>query len=483
MQFHNIKAFEIGLLKSFFLNIMKEKRHVFHRKNIQKIIIIHINSYFKKRFGGFHPKSNTNVKYSTMKLSNFLRVTVLFLLLGCQSEDPATPIQIADSYLEPVSLTEFNDARLLNLKVDWESGVTGKMNGADLKEWTISDDNKAVFYNLLRIDEGEDEKFFVLHYWSHDDIGDFSYISGREKITGTINWMNMAGEIVALEAFDKGDRVNLTKTEDMEKTSALGLSSRGCGPGTAWKTDLNKEGKLPSNDDCEYGYYVTVTTSVCSDWYFDRGNLGWEYAYRTDERKTYTREWVSNGRDYADATSIHGGSVVRAVNAANGSRITNLATLELINAETDGGLLVPSCQSFEYANGPTVKAAGVTGISEYFYWIQSAKDLPPGHTPDVRIIELGIATSYFILPKVWTNGTAANQTALALEAATYKTQIWFAKNGHYIGSNRLASEWENNIKNAMRLMGGDFKRRAPFPIPHLAPYKEDFTFWRTNCSS
>jgi len=42
---------------------------------------------------------------------------------------------------------------------------------------------------------------------------------------------------------------------------------------------------------------------------------------------------------------------------------------------------------------------------------------------------------------------------------------------------------ENNIKNAMRLMGGDFKRRAPFPIPHLAPYKEDFTFWRTNCSS
>ncbi len=48
---------------------------------------------------------------------------------------------------------------------------------------------------------------------------------------------------------------------------------------------------------------------------------------------------------------------------------------------------------------------------------------------------------------------------------------------------QIKQDLEKNIRAAMRVLGGDFKRSAPHPIPHLASFKEDFIFWRTNCSS
>lgn len=267
-----------------------------------------------------------------MKLSKLFGITVMVFLLGCQDDELITPIEgDATDTDELVSLKRFNEARLLNLKVDWGASVRREMDGVVLEEWSILDDTKMGQYRILKVTEGDSEKFFVLLFRSSVALDNLSYINGGDEFTGTINWLDMSGDIVALEAYENGTRLNLTKSEDIGKTIVTNLKSNDCG-GTVWKTDLNKEGKLEAKDECDWvytggggGYYITVRYYTWTDWYYDRGGE-WEYAYRTDYKVTFAREWVSNGRDYANAGVLIGGVNNRLGNRGNGRIIKDVAT-------------------------------------------------------------------------------------------------------------------------------------------------------------
>lgn len=84
------------------------------------------------------------------------------------------------------------------------------------------------------------------------------------------------------------------------------------------------------------------------------------------------------------------------------------------------------------------------------------------------------------MPKTWTNGGAANATAIALQAANIRTKAWFLKN-HKASGFQLTKEWEKNIRSAMRSIGGDWSLTAPHTIPNLAPYAEDWAWQRSDC--
>ncbi|MBR9854031.1 MAG: hypothetical protein GYB37_05545 [Algicola sp.] len=147
-------------------------------------------------------------------------------------------------------------------------------------------------------------------------------------------------------------------------------------------------------------------------------------------------------------------------------------TLLPINEEEDV-ILIPSCQSFEYADGSLVKGVGVSNIQNIF--VAAGID---NNGPFTHSFHLNITKSYFTMPKYWTNGKAANATATALHQANLVTKAWFLSN-----PNMLIYEWEKNIKSAMKVIGGDFSKNAPFPINNLAPYTEDWVWDKTDCST
>lgn len=151
-------------------------------------------------------------------------------------------------------------------------------------------------------------------------------------------------------------------------------------------------------------------------------------------------------------------------------------TLLPINEDEDV-ILIPSCQSFEYADGSLVKGAGVSNIQNIF--IAAGID---DNGPFTHSFHLNITKSYFTMPKYWTNGKAANATATALHQANLLTKAWFLSNPK-ANSNMLIYEWEKNIKSAMKAIGGDFSKNAPFPINNLAPYTEDWVWDKTDCST
>lgn len=145
--------------------------------------------------------------------------------------------------------------------------------------------------------------------------------------------------------------------------------------------------------------------------------------------------------------------------------------------EEEDVLLIPSCQSFEYANGLLVKAAGVSNIQNIFV----AAGFYSDGSPYYHRFDLNITEAYFSMPKTWTNGNAANYTANALHLANLKTKAWFQENPK-VSVYSLGLEWDKNIRDAMRAIGGDYSKTAPFPIKNLAPYAEDWVWAKTDCT-
>lgn len=143
----------------------------------------------------------------------------------------------------------------------------------------------------------------------------------------------------------------------------------------------------------------------------------------------------------------------------------------------DDVLLVPSCQSFEFANGPRVKAAGVAGLRNFF----PTGVIRPDGSFKVGGVAIVIPKSYFTLPKGWTNGNAANQTALALWAANNMTKAWYLRNAD-ASKHVLLAKWKDNIHRVMRGIGGSFSTKAPHSIRSLAPYLEDWSWERKDCN-
>ncbi len=141
--------------------------------------------------------------------------------------------------------------------------------------------------------------------------------------------------------------------------------------------------------------------------------------------------------------------------------------------------LVASCKSFEYANGILQKAAGVKNIQNLFVaaGIDTNGDLYHAE------IELNITAAYFTLPKSYTNGSAANATATALTMATAETNAWFLRYPRTSGAS-LGRVWDQNIKAAMRALGGTYSKNKPpdFRARSLANYVEEFVWDKTDCS-
>jgi len=140
-------------------------------------------------------------------------------------------------------------------------------------------------------------------------------------------------------------------------------------------------------------------------------------------------------------------------------------------------IVVPSCKSFEYANNGLVKGCGVSNITNIF----AAYGVNPDGTTYEHEVWLEITRGYFTMSPGWTNGSAANQTAVALRAANLATKAWFLLNPRAT-SIALGQEWDRNIKRTMNLIGGSFSKTPPFQIRSIAPYVEEFAWTATDCS-
>ncbi len=144
------------------------------------------------------------------------------------------------------------------------------------------------------------------------------------------------------------------------------------------------------------------------------------------------------------------------------------------NGDSDLGIIVPDCRSFEFANGfdaqgRPVKAAAVANIVSLF--------ISGGFNSDGVFYTDKLAytpLSFFTVPVWMTNGQAANLAALTLGIANDATQVWFL--GNPTASNdQLAIEWNRQIKEAFRLIGGSYSQTdPPFSIPSPAPYQQTY---------
>ncbi|TMM59149.1 hypothetical protein FEE95_06875 [Maribacter algarum] len=134
--------------------------------------------------------------------------------------------------------------------------------------------------------------------------------------------------------------------------------------------------------------------------------------------------------------------------------------------------------NLEYAdgisNGIPSKVAGVANINNTF----ATGKVNPDGSFFTHAVELNIPKGYFTLSLGRTNGTAANQTARALNVANIRTQVWYLQNPK-ASNTALDQKWNKNIDLAMRIIGGGFSQNSSFALRSLAPYIEEFFLGRT----
>lgn len=152
----------------------------------------------------------------------------------------------------------------------------------------------------------------------------------------------------------------------------------------------------------------------------------------------------------------------------------------VVNTIKEDLFLVPSCRSFEYAdgisNGLPAKVCGVGNILNTFATV----GVEPDGSPFYHSFTLNIPVGYFSVSPIRTNGSAANQTAAALRGANIATKAWFLANPK-ASSDLLIQTWQQNIKSAMRIIGGNFTENPSFSIRSIAPYTEEFSWLPTDC--
>lgn len=139
-------------------------------------------------------------------------------------------------------------------------------------------------------------------------------------------------------------------------------------------------------------------------------------------------------------------------------------------------VLIPSCNSFEYANNGGIKGCRVKNIDDHF----SAIGKNPKGLSFYNYFHLNITPRYFKMPSNWTNGTTANETTNALRITNLVTQTWFLANPS-ASSTALRQQWIKSIKVAMLTNSGNFSLDPPFSIRSLAPYTEVYAWQDNDC--
>lgn len=420
------------------------------------------------------------------RLKNLLFVLLLALLAwNCQKEE-------SNNYPEPIQEEEDN-VRLRALTIDElpdfsssiaqqtsKVGWASKNDGSDVVldgsrvlavtdsvgnttyslRMYVADTPHNVFYNVVakQTYEGVQNKPFVLRYEVDEDYWP-EYVAGpREEkpFKGTIG-------VYTLEAFglqmDQNGKIGSEPEPCYEPLESDGNGSNGNGGGG--NTNNNEGGNdSQGGGNHDPGNYYDYWNSYAPDY---GGGVG-----------AGTEPFVEVGQGKFGKFGDNG--ILKASPTGKSADCPEENTLLPINEEEDV-ILIPSCQSFEYANGKLVKAAGVSNISNSFI----AVGFEANGSPYYSSKELNITKSYFSMPKQWTNGKAANATAMALLTAISKTEAWFEVNYRSSGV-QLGIEWERNIKAAMRAIGGDWSKSPPHPIQNLAPYTRDWAWSIKDCS-
>jgi len=420
-----------------------------------------------------------------MKKLLYLPVLLIFLLLSCEEQEilqleEETQTTNPDIYLESFTIGDLPD--LANTiynstkksRINWTSKSDGQgivLDESRILAVTDSVGNITysvrmlvpetpynVFYNMVskRTAEGEQNEPMVLRYKVNEDYAPVYFTSDRKDAP-------FKGDLSVYKLSTFGD---------------IGFSSKG---GLEEEPCYNYSSGDGSGGSGSGG-------SGCGDCSVSDSSDNWGY---WDPDGGYTSYWISWGGGVGEGTQEFSadvevgqgnfgdfgtdGTFKRNISGKNDDCPDDELLLP-INEEDEDVLLIPSCQSFEYANGNLVKAAGVSNIQNVF--IAAGVD---SNGPYTHNFHLNIPKSYFSMPKYWTNGGAANATAKALHSANLATKTWFLGNPKASGY-ELGVQWEKNIKTAMRAIGGDFTRNEPFPIRNLAPYAEDWAWNKTDCT-
>ncbi len=136
---------------------------------------------------------------------------------------------------------------------------------------------------------------------------------------------------------------------------------------------------------------------------------------------------------------------------------------------------LPDCKSFEFANVFGQNVAATTNILGSFFVDHSV----PGGVIQ-REVYTHIEIASFTAPSWMSPGIAANNTAGAIASANIETQAWFMRNTN-AHPDRVKIQWEIELKNAMREMGGSIEiGENVYDIRSPAPYL--IAFGATDCS-
>ncbi|MEO1013436.1 MAG: hypothetical protein AAFX53_19235 [Bacteroidota bacterium] len=416
-----------------------------------------------------------------------LFILLFFLIpIGCEKEEISQTVELQEA--EPPSYTTatVGEAEIAGLLAELE-GETGKnallSPSADKKKRRFRLDRK----RAVKVTDSAGNRTFAMTIWSEDPSPYHIYnliVPKRKKgrmasfiIRYGLAYGDTPGSasIFSLKEFTNGvhleGRNGPVPCYEAQQTVPTATNGGAAGNSTGYNNPF-----APAIN----GYYTGPSVRLTVDIPFNRpntrviggdGSFTWSLGYIPVGKTSLSTgpDWEDPIRQDDDEKRATGQKTGKAGDCPEGELLLP------IDSSSDDILLVPSCQSFEYADGKLVKAAGVSNVQNVF--IAAGVD---NNGPFYHSYHLNITKAYFSMPKYWTNGKAANVTANALRAANINTKEWFLKNPKAT-SFALGLQWEKNIRSSMRAIGGDFSKTPPFPIRNLAPYAEDWAWDITDC--